>query len=251
MDRILIGKNAVLTGARRGIGRATVEAFAQNGANVWACARKPDPSFEEDMAILSEKYGVWIKPIYFDLADDTAVKLGVKTIAADKQPVDALINIAGITHNALFQMTTRKNMDDMLQINFEAPYFFTQMMVKLLQRNPNKNTSIVNISSSAALDANAGRSAYGASKAAVICATRAIAEELGKMGIRANCIAPGITDTDMVGESMSEEVIQNTVARAALGRMGQPREIAEVAAFLASDLSSYITGQVIRVDGGM
>lgn len=251
MEKILMRKNCVITGARRGIGRASVEVFAQNGANVWACARCQDGRFEQEMAQLAEENGVWIQPVYFDLADEAATKAAVKTIMGGKVPVDAVVNIAGITYNALFQMTTRTSLEDVVQIDFIAPYFFTQSMVKLLQRNPSKNTSIVNISSSAALDANSGRSAYGASKAALLCATKAMAEELGAAGIRANCIAPGITDTDMVEESMTQAVIDETVAQTALGRIGRPEEIAHTAAFLVSDLSSYVTGQVIRVDGGM
>lgn len=251
MEKILMGKNCVITGARRGIGRAAVTVFAQNGANVWACARRQDAQFEQEMAQLAEENGVWIHPVYFDLADEAATKAAVKSIMSDKIPVDAVVNIAGITYNALFQMTTRAKLEEVMQIDFVAPYFFTQSMVKLLQRNPSKNTSIVNISSSAALDANSGRSAYGASKAALLCATKAMAEELGAAGIRANCIAPGITDTDMVEESMTSAVIEETVAQTALHRIGRPEEIANTAAFLASDLSSYVTGQVIRVDGGM
>ncbi|MGO5115126.1 SDR family NAD(P)-dependent oxidoreductase [Candidatus Avoscillospira sp. LCP25S3_F1] len=251
MEKILMGKNCVITGARRGIGRAAVEVFAQNGANVWACARRQDAQFEQEMAQLAEESGVWIHPVYFDLADEAATKAAVKTIMSEKIPVDAVVNIAGITYNALFQMTNRSSLEEVMQIDFVAPYFFTQSMVKLLQRNPSKNTSIVNISSSAALDANSGRSAYGASKAALLCATKAMAEELGAVGIRANSIAPGITDTDMVGESMTPAVIEETVAQTALHRMGRPEEIAHAAAFLASDLSSYVTGQVLRVDGGM
>ena len=251
MDKILLGKNVIITGTRRGIGRAAVEVFAQNGANIWACARKPDEEFEQRLSELAEKHGVWIQPVYFDLANDDEMKQAVKQIMGMKVPVDAVINIAGITYNALFQMTSRKKLDEVMKIDFSAPYFFTQSVVKLLLRNPSKNTAIVNIASSAALDGNSGRSAYGASKAAVICATRAMAEELGGHGVRANCIAPGITDTDMVGESMTPAVIEETVSQTALGRIGKPEEIAQAAAFLASDMASYITGQTIRVDGGM
>ncbi len=251
MDRILVGKNAVITGARRGIGRATVETFARNGANIWACARKYDHAFEADMAGLAEENGVWIKPVYFDLADRDEMKAAITAIMADKCPVDALINVAGITYNALFQMTTQEKLQELLDIDFRAPFFFTQYLLKLMLRNPRKMASVVSISSSTAIDANSGRGAYGASKAALICATRALAEELGGHGIRANCIAPGITDTDMVGESMSEAVIQKTISSTILKRIGKPNDVAETAAFLASDYSSYITGQVLRVDGGL
>jgi 3-oxoacyl-[acyl-carrier protein] reductase len=111
--------------------------------------------------------------------------------------------------------------------------------------------SIINISSTAAIDANAGRSAYGASKAAVICTSKAMAAELGDKGIRVNVIAPGITNTDMVSASMSQEVIDATINQTSLKRMGIPADIADAALFLASDMSSYMTGQVIRIDGGL
>jgi len=246
---LLHGKNVIITGANRGIGRAMVQAFAENDANIWACARNEKPEFVKNMKKIEQQTGVWIKPVYFDLNDEAQIKEAVKTIMKDKLPVDALVNNAGITYNALFQMTSMERMKEVFQINFFSMYLFTQYVAKLMLKN--KSGSIVNIASSAAIDANSGRSAYGASKAAVICATKAIAEELGGMGIRANAIAPGITDTDMVGESMTDEVIQDTILRNAIKRMGKPSEVANVAVFLASDRSSYITGQVFRVDGGM
>lgn len=226
-----------------------VEVFAKNGANIWACARNKNNEFEAEITGIAQKYGVWVKPIYFDIADENQIKAGFKTIAADKLSVDSLINNAGVTYNALFQMTSMGKMKETFQINFFGPFLFTQFVIKQMLKH--KAGSIVNIASSAALDGNAGRAAYGASKAAVICQTKAIAEELGASGIRANAIAPGITDTDMVGQSMSDEVINETVMNSCLKRIGQPIEIANTAAFLASDRASYITGQVFRVDGGM
>lgn len=247
---LLTGKTVVITGARRGMGRAAVTAFAENGAQIYACLRGPDEAFSRETAALSERYGVRIQPVYFDLTDDAAVKAAVKTIMADKQPIDGLVNIAGISCTALFQMTTREKFDEVLNVDFRAPYFFTQSMVRLMQRNPAGKASIVNITSFLAEDAAAGRSAYGAAKAAWENATRVMALELGKQGIRANSIAPGVIDTDMTaGEAGA--AVEASVAHTALGRMGKPEEIAGAAVFLISDASSYITGQTLRVDGGM
>lgn len=246
--RILEGKNAIVTGCARGIGHQILETFAANGANVWACARKQTEEFDNYASDLSQKYGVKITPLYFELTDKEQMKAIVKQIMAEKVSVDVLVNNAGITYNALYQMSTIDQIHQTLEVNFIAPYLFTQYIVKLMLKN--KSGSIVNIASSAGLDGNSGRSIYGASKAAVICATKALAEELGDKGIRANSIAPGITQTDMLS-SMTEEVINETVMGTDMKRPGKTEDIANAVLFLASDLSSYITGQVLRVDGCM
>jgi 3-oxoacyl-[acyl-carrier protein] reductase len=248
-EMLIKGKNAIVTGCARGIGRSILETFASNGANVWACARKKSDAFEEHAAALARECSVEITPVYFDLVDSEQMKTGVKNIMSAKRSVDVLVNNAGVTHNALFQMTSREKLLELFEANFFSQYLFTQYIAKLMVRQ--KSGSIVNIASTAGLDGNPGRSAYGASKAAVICATKAMAAELAEHGIRANVIAPGITETDMVSQSMTEQVINDTVATTALRRIGQPCEIANATLFLASDLSSYVTGQVIRVDGGM
>ena len=247
-NRILEGKNAIVTGCARGIGHQIVETFAMNGANVWACARKRTEEFDKYASELSLKYGVKITPLYFELTDKDQMKAIVKQIMSEKVAVDILVNNAGITYNALYQMSTIDQIHHTLEVNFIAPYLFTQYIVKLMIKN--KSGSIINIASSAGLDGNSGRSIYGASKAAVICATKALAEELGDKGIRANSVAPGITQTDMLS-SMTEEVINETVMGTDMKRPGKPEDIANAVLFLASDLSSYITGQVLRVDGCM
>ena len=225
-----------------------METFAASGANIWACARKPSEEFERDTKDLSNNFGVIINPVYFDLTNNEELKAAVKQIMADKRDVDILVNNAGITYNALFQMSTLDKINEVMAVNFTAPILFTQYIVKLMLRK--QHGSIINISSSAALDGNSGRSIYGASKAALLCATKALSRELGNQGIRANIIAPGITQTDMLS-SMTEEVILQTIDMTDLKRRGETLDIANVALFLASDMSSYITGQVIRVDGGM
>lgn len=246
---LLKGKNVIITGCARGIGQSMLELFTANGANVWACARKPTNEFEKRVENLAQEFGVKVTPIYFDFQNEQEMKASVKTIMSAKEKVDILINNAGITYNALFQMTTMEELRKVFEVNFFSQVMFTQYIVKLMIRSG--AGSIVNIASSAALDGNSGRSAYGASKASMICVTKALAEELAEYKIRVNAIAPGITKTEMVDASMTAQVIQQTIQNTSLKRIGKPSEIASVALFLASDMASYLTGQVIRVDGGM
>jgi 3-oxoacyl-[acyl-carrier protein] reductase len=244
----LVGKTAIITGCARGMGKSMLELFAKNGSNVFACARKETTEFDSFCRDLEEKNNVRILPLYFDLTDKDGMKSALKTIMSEKIPIDILVNNAGITYNALFQMSPIEKMQEVFDVNFFSPLLFTQYVIKLMLKN--KKGSIINISSSAGIDGNSGRSIYGASKAALICATKAIAAELGDSGIRANAIAPGITKTDMLS-SMTDEVINDTLMNTDMKRAGEPLDIAKVALFLASDLSSYVTGQVIRVDGGL
>lgn len=248
MRKILEGKNIVVTGTARGMGRSMLDVFAAHGANLWAHARTATPEFLDTCREISERCGVEIRPLGFDLTDHDAMKAAVKEIMHSKIPVDGLVNNAGITNNTLFLMTSEAAVRQQMEVNFFAPYLFTQQIAKLMLRN--KCGSIVNTSSSAALDGNSGKSAYGASKAALIAMTKALAEELGPNGIRANCIAPGITETSMLS-TMPDYIIEDLKNTVDLRRAGRPEDIANTAAFLLSDLSSYITGQVIRVDGGM
>jgi 3-oxoacyl-[acyl-carrier protein] reductase len=245
---LLSNKNAVITGCNRGIGKAILTAFAENKANIFACVRKPSDEFEAHIKNLSQKCGVEISPIYFDFQDNEQIKAAVKTIMATKKPIDILVNNAGVTYNALFQMSTLDKIKEVFDINFFSQMFFSQFIVKLMLRNG--KGSIINIASSAGIDGNAGRSIYGASKAAIICATKAMAAELGESGIRVNAIAPGITQTEMLS-SMTNEVIQETIQQTHLKRAGSSKDIAGACLFLASDISAYVTGQVLRVDGGL
>lgn len=245
---LLQNKNIIITGCNRGIGEKIVELFAQNGANIWACSRSPSSKFEAYLKKLEILNNTSIWPIYFDLGDQKQIKIAVKNIMTYKKQVNGLVNNAGITYNALFQMSTVEKMKEVFEINYFSQIIFSQFVAKLMLRN--KSGSIVNISSTAGLDGNSGRSIYGASKAAMICTTKSMAKELGEKGIRVNSIAPGITETDMLG-SMSDEIIKETINQTHCKRLGQPIDIANACLFLASDLSSYITGQVIRVDGGL
>ncbi|MFB2517408.1 SDR family NAD(P)-dependent oxidoreductase [Lysinibacillus sp. OTC-L20] len=243
------GKNIILTGSAGGIGKKTLELLAENGANVWACARKATDEFEHYINELKSRFNVQITPIYFDFREEQQIKNAIKQIYSEKKTIDGLVNNAGITYNALFQMTGVEKMKEVFEINFFSQIIFTQYVIKLMMRQ--KSGSIVNIVSSAALDGNSGRSIYGASKAALLCVTKSLSEEVASYNIRVNAIAPGITNTNMVELSMTEQVIKETINNTKLKRMGEPDEIASSILFLLSDLSSYMTGQVLRVDGGL
>jgi 3-oxoacyl-[acyl-carrier protein] reductase len=246
---LLQGKNAIVTGCARGIGREILTAFAINGANVWACCRSRTPEFDGMAEQLGRSYGVRITPLGFDLTDGAGMREAMKTVMAEKAPVDILVNNAGITLNALWQMTSLEKLREIFEVNFFAQVVLTQYVVKLMVRQ--RAGCVINISSTAALDANPGRGAYGASKAAVACMTRVMAHELAAQNIRVNAIAPGITGTDMVERSMSGAAIEEAVRNTRLKRIGKPSEIADAAVFLASELASYVTGEVMRVDGGL
>jgi len=246
--KILEGKNVIITGTARGMGHKLVELCAQNGASVFALARKETEEHKTYCKQLADAYNVEIVPVYFELTDYDAMKSAVNTIRSYKKSIDGLVNNAGITYNALQQMTQINALRDVMETNFIAPYMFTQYITKLMVRN--KKGSIVNIASTAALDGNAGKSAYGPSKAALITMTKCIAEELGDSGIRANAVCPGVTDTEMIAQ-MHEYIYDIEKEAAALKKNAKPEDIGNTVIFLLSDMSSYITGQVLRVDGGI
>ena len=245
---LMQGKNVIITGCRRGMGLEMVKLFAANGANIYAHARQADDAFTGQMSEIADLHQVNIWPFGFDITDTAAMKTAVRQIMADKRPIDALINNAGVACNSLFQMTSETQLRTQFEVNFFSVFLFTQYISKLMLRQ--QRGSIINIASTAAEDGNPGKAAYGASKAALVAMTASIAAELGEKGIRANAIAPGITETDML-QTMPAEVVEEAKKRTDLRRAGSPSEIAQLALFLASDLSSYITGQTIRVDGGL
>jgi len=246
---LIKGQTAVITGCNRGIGKAILEMFAKNGANVWACVRKPDVNFTEYVEWLVTETSVKITPVYFDLADTEQIKEGIKTMRSAKEPIDILVNNAGIIHTSLFQMTSIDKMREIFELNLFSQMLLTQHISKIMMRQ--KSGSIINLSSSAAIEANEGRTAYATSKSALITSTQVLSKELAGCGIRVNAIAPGLTQTDMMIESTPEDILEKTLQRISMRRVGRPEEIAKTALFLASDMSSYITGQVLRVDGGM
>ncbi|MGR6772602.1 SDR family NAD(P)-dependent oxidoreductase [Pectobacterium brasiliense] len=245
---LLAGKNAVITGCLQGIGRATLEAFAREGANVFACCQTEDAAFNEYLIDLSEKYRVGIIPVYFDFLDEDEIKKGVAVIQKSKKPIDILVNVAGITLDAFFHMITMEQMKKTFAVNFFSQMFFTQYITKLMLRQ--KKGSVINVSSISALDGNPGQLSYSASKAALIAATKTLSAELAPQGIRVNAVAPGVIQTAMTA-NLPQEVVDRQMARCELKRLGLPEEVAKAILYLASDASSYITGQVVRIDGGM
>jgi 3-oxoacyl-[acyl-carrier protein] reductase len=243
---LLQGKTAIVTGSSRGIGRAIVERFAAHGAAIWAHARKETPEFTTAIAECAARHGVEIKPVYFDVTDGDAMKAAVKQIAAAGR-IDILVNTAGIAHGGMFLMTPLAKVREVFDVNFFAPLAITQTVANGMRKTG--GGSIVNLASIAGLDLAAGNVAYGTSKAALIAATHTLAAELAAHKIRVNAIAPGLTDTDMATQ-MEKKAAAEMVERSASKRLAQPAEIADCAVYLASEMASHVTGQVLRVDGG-
>ena len=245
---LLKGKTAIITGCNRGIGRATLEKFCACGADVFALVRQESESFLQDIEKLKAQYGVEIIPIYADFKVEDEVKQAVKSILSYKKNIDILVNNIGIANpQAMFTMTKMETIKDAFQVNLFSSILLTQLISRSMLRN--KKGSIIFVSSSAAFDGGANIE-YSASKAAIIGAAKRIAKELCVGGIRVNVVAPGLTSTDM-GNSMSEEDEKVALSMNLMKRKGQPSEIADAIAFLASDMASFITAQVLRVDGGL
>lgn len=248
MEKLLLNKNIILTGAAGGLGREMIDVFAKNGANIVVLVRQNDDEFLNFCNVISEKYSVNIWSFCFDLTNFIELKEVIDKIRNLRIKIDGLVNNAGISYTALFQLTSIKELKKQFEINFFAPYVLTQYISKIMVKSG--GGSIVTISSSAALDCNGGKSAYASSKAAVLCMTRCISQELAIKGIRANVICPGIIKTNMVS-SVPKYIIDIQKDASSLKQIGKPIDIANTALFLLSDKSSYITGQVIKVDGGV
>lgn len=242
------GKNAIVTGARSGIGFANVNLFAQNGCNCWAVVHRDDETFMASITQLEQEYGVWIKPIHIDLSDCESIKVGVKQIMQEKLPIDILVNAAGIVSpNRLFSMTNMDDVRKVMEVNFFSVIELTQLVCRSMMRQ--RKGSIINIGSIAAWGEDTSQMEYAASKAALTIATKKLARELGSVGIRVNAVAPGLTQTKML-EELSEEQLQSITKGIGLHRLGTPEEIAQVCLWLASEHSSFVTGETIKADGG-
>ena len=244
----LKNKTVLITGCNRGIGKAMLIAFAEAGARVIACTRNEDDTFTEFCRRLSERTGNEIIYYHFDLADEDSIKSFISNFYKTKQRVDVLVNNAGVVTKGILQMTPIQKIKDVFQINFFAHVQLTQGISKLMMRQ--KSGVILNMASIGGIDAYPAYVSYGCSKAAMIYFTRTMAQELAPYGIRVNALAPSMVKTDMQTE-MGEEANEEIMRRTALKRNAEPEEIAKLALFLASDDSSFITGQIYRIDGGL
>lgn len=243
MDR----KSVIITGSNRGIGKAMVSAFAGQGYDVWACARKPNPEFEGFLADTASASEVKVCPVYFELTDESAVLKGLQPVLESEGTLDVLVNNAGISTVGLLSQT---RVDDVRKL-FEVNYFSMLTIIQRVSRRMIRQRSgcIINMASLAGMEPQPGKIAYGSSKAAVILMTKCLAKELGPVGIRVNAIAPGPVETEMIHQ-YSDKMLEQLKAESSLRRMGTPEEMARVALFLASESASYINGEIIKVDGG-
>ena len=246
---LLQNKAAIITGCNKGIGKKILENFSENGATIFACVREISDEFKANISEIQCKTNNVIIPVQLDFNNEEKIKKAADEILSVNKSIDVLVNNAGIIHTAIFQMTSSKKLKEIFEINFFAQSKFTQYISKSMIKN--KKGNIIYISSTSGIDANEGRSAYSSSKAAVIAESKALSRELGLYNIRVNAIAPGLTDTDMMRNNTSDKIINEVSSSISLKRVAKPEEIANTALFLASDLASYVTGQTIRVDGGM
>lgn len=247
---LLKDKKVLITGSNGGIGRALIQVFAENGANIYAHGIAYDEEFEEWIKDIEISCKQKIVPIYFDFLNDEEFRVAMKQLR--KEPIDILVNNAGVVLNPpkSLLMTSFNTHSTVMDVNFFKTIELTQLIVRSMLSHK-KEGKIVNISSIAGMDVPAlGTVDYVGSKSALIALTKKMAEEFATYNIRVNAIAPGLVDTAMINAT-NKEFIDSMVARNLLHRLGAPIEVAKVACFLASDLSSYITGQVLRIDGGM
>ena len=244
---LLKDKVAIVTGAGRGIGRAIALKYAQEGANVVITDLKIDETVE---AFIEELKGLGVKAKAYasNAANfDDAHKL-IEEVLADFGRVDVLVNNAGITRDGLMMRMTEEQWDLVINVNLKSAFNLIHAVTPVMLKQ--KSGSIINMASVVGVSGNAGQTNYSASKAGMIGLAKSIAKELGSRGVRANAIAPGFIITDMT-HALSEEVRQQWEAQIPLRRGGTPEDVANVATFLASELSSYVTGQTIHVCGGM
>ena len=241
---LLTGKTALITGAARGIGKAIALKFASEGANIAFTDLAVNEETEAEIAAL----GVKAKSYASNAADFAESEAVVQQVKADFGSIDILVNNAGITKDGLMLRMTEQQWDAVIAVNLKSAFNFIHACVPVMMRQ--RGGSIINMASVVGVHGNAGQANYAASKAGLIALAKSIAQEMGPKGIRANAIAPGFIDTAMT-QSLPEEVRKEWCNKIPLRRGGTVEDIANCATFLASDLSSYVSGQVIQVDGGM
>ena len=242
----LEGKVALVTGASYGIGFAIASAFAEQGATI--CFNDINQELvDKGLASYAEK-GIKAHGYVCDVTDEPAVQAMVATIAKEVGTIDILVNNAGITRDGLMMRMSEQQWDMVINVNLKSAFNFIHACTPIMMRQ--KAGSIINMASVVGVHGNAGQANYAASKAGMIALAKSIAQELGSRGIRANAIAPGFILTDMTA-ALSDEVRAEWAKKIPLRRGGTPEDVANIATFLASDMSSYVSGQVIQVDGGM
>lgn len=245
--KILEGKVAIITGASRGIGKGIAEVFAKHGANV-AFTYSSSAASAQELETALNALGVKAKGYQSNAADfDQAHKL-IEDVLAEFGTVDILINNAGITKDNLLMRMSEEDFDLVIDVNLKSVFNMTKAVQKTMLKN--RAGSIINMSSVVGVKGNAGQTNYAASKAGVIGFTKSVALELGSRNIRCNAIAPGFIETEMTGK-LNEDVVQGWRESIPLKRGGTTEDVANACLFLASDLSAYVTGQVMNVDGGM
>ena len=248
MERLLYNKICIVTGAAQGIGKSIAEHFASDGAIVYACDRT-EGVMDEWAKVCSGNNNTRVLPLYFDVTDATAVKSAFMSVFKQEGRIDALVNNAGVVFNKKIGMILRPETELMFRVNVIAVIEMIQLVSRLMARN--HSGSIVNIASVTAVLGSPGQSAYSATKGAIMSFTKSAAKELAPLGIRVNAVAPGIIKTERFSELYEEsgEKIDTRIQKIALGRLGTPEDVANACSFLASDRSSYISGQILGVDG--
>ena len=244
---LLKNKNALITGASKGIGRAIAHRFAAQGANI---AFTYLSSVEQGQALESElsAYGVKVKGFRSDASDFTQADKLIADVVAEFGSLDILVNNAGITMDNLLLRMTEEAWDKIMAVNLKSCFNTVKAACKPMMKQ--KGGSIINMTSVVGLKGNAGQANYAASKAGIIGFTKSVALELGSRGIRCNAIAPGFIETEMTGK-LDEKTVQSWRDAIPLKRGGSPEDVADACVFLGSEMSNYITGQVIQVDGGL
>ncbi|MBO7458731.1 MAG: 3-oxoacyl-[acyl-carrier-protein] reductase [Paludibacteraceae bacterium] len=244
---LLANKTALITGAARGIGKQIALAYAREGANIAFTDLELN---EQAIATRDEIAALGVKVQFYasNAADFEAAHKVVEQVVADFGQLDVLVNNAGITRDTLLMRMTEQQWDQVIQVNLKSAFNFTHAVTPVMMRQ--RSGSIISLSSVVGINGNAGQANYAASKAGIIALTKSVAKELGGRGVRANAIAPGFIMTDMT-KALPEETLKSFVSMIPMRRGGDPEEVAKVALFLASDLASYVSGQVIQVNGAM
>ena len=244
---LLDGKVALITGAARGIGKAVALKFAAEGADIAFTDLVINEDAQQTVAEL-EAYGRKVKAYASNAANFEETHAVVEQIKEDFGHIDILVNNAGITKDGLMLKMTEGQWDAVIAVNLKSAFNFIHALTPIMMRQ--RGGSIINMSSVVGVHGNAAQCNYAASKAGLIALAKSIGQEMGRKGVRANSIAPGFIETAMT-QALPEEIRKEWMEKIPLRRGGTPEDIANVATFLASDMSSYVTGQVIQVDGGM